>query len=405
MLQGIVSFLSEKTDTDKFILNSLNPPTFEKNIPYQVVWSPENYFIQKVTPFIDLDHIGRVYAFIIISWILFNYLLFQAFSRCLIKNSAILGYFSRLQNTKAIIITGGGYLNSLWWLDGLYAKACFTIVAKIAKVPVILTSQGLGPYTHPLDKLAAKILFKAASYIGVRDANESGSLVNSLAKKHYYHTGDDALLLTNLSDSKLLKIIHRNKIPENKILVGVNLRDSSEYSKQHNKPFIKNYVEFLDKLIEEKKFHLVFIPISYNDSDGDHISAKKIHRRLKNKNAATIISEELKPNEIKSLISIMNYSIGISYHFLLFSISQGVPSIGLYQNEYYKKKLTGLFNLYGVNEYCVDINNHDSKYIVNLFNEIIAKRNHINLMLKKNSDDLVTVSNAAHEKIIKVLAN
>ena len=75
------------------------------------------------------------------------------------------------------------------------------------------------------------------------------------------------------------------------------------------------------------------------------------HRRIATgrlAGAVTLVEENLTPGEARALISAAMLTIGQSYHFGVFSLAEDVPFIGLYTNEYYRAKLGGLLEWYGL---------------------------------------------------------
>ncbi len=194
------------------------------------------------------------------------------------------------------------------------------------------------------------MMFSACSFVGVRDRDQSGDLLKSIGvpAELVYHSGDDALLFESDADEL-------TEFPEGKTLVGVNLRDSSTYQKGFAKAQPEEYAAWLDRIAAKHNVHFVFIPVSYNEQDDDRAIAQKVVALMAAKNRATVIERELDAAGIRKHCAAMDFGIGISYHFLLFSLSAGVPSLLLFQNAYYRQKLEGLGRLYAVDEYVVNM--------------------------------------------------
>lgn len=51
--------------------------------------------------------------------------------------------------------------------------------------------------------------------------------------------------------------------------------------------------------------------------------------------------------ELKWLLGQARFGIGLSYHFHVFLLDQGIPSIALYTNSYYDVKLRGAYAAFG----------------------------------------------------------
>lgn len=402
MLLGLLQWLSEFQRSDNFILYTLNPENFRQNINVQAVWSPEIYFSFSVRRQTSSNALlvlfARGAAIFKGLWLIINFFLFRMTNRCFIKNKACLGFFSQLLNAKALIFAGGGYLNSIWWLQGLYAKAFPALLSKFLKVPVLLTSQGLGPFHHFLDRYVARMLFNYADIIGVRDGRTSKDVVKSLGGEvsKVVYTGDDALLLKPVNNL----IIEKENVPNDSLLIGINIRDASSYSTSYGKPNIILYASLLDTIVREPNRHLIFIPISYNNEDDDRKSAQKIVDAMRFRDQVTIIHNEYSPSELRGLVGKLHFAIGTSYHFLLFALSSNVPSVGVYQNDYYKQKIEGLFSLFDMEEYCLDMNVNDLQTVLSTYNKALQNYDRVVQHLISRNEQL-TQTSMANRKVFE----
>ncbi len=105
---------------------------------------------------------------------------------------------SELEDIDAVIIGGGGALNSRYpWL--LYERACYAVVAKKLGKPVILSGQSIGPELAAHDIFALEKLLNACTVAGVRDA-DSLKIATKIAPNHpaLLQIADDAVLLGGL---------------------------------------------------------------------------------------------------------------------------------------------------------------------------------------------------------------
>jgi hypothetical protein len=77
------------------------------------------------------------------------------------------------------------------------------------------------------------------------------------------------------------------------------------------------------------------------------VTAASIHDYLQGQAPLFAAWNYLESPELKWILGQARFGIGLSYHFHVFLLSQGRPSIGLYSNDYYKVKLNGAFRAYG----------------------------------------------------------
>jgi hypothetical protein len=91
----------------------------------------------------------------------------------------------------------------------------------------------------------------------------------------------------------------------------------------------------------------IFLPFSWETHSSDAVTAASIHDYLQGQAPFHVAWNYLEAAELKWLLGKARFGIGLSYHFHVFLLSQGRPSIGLYSNDYYKVKLNGAFRAYG----------------------------------------------------------
>lgn len=407
MLAGFLGWLKEHEPSAEIILYANSPENIAPFVDVTVRDSPENLLIS--TGRFNRFRLYRKYSLVqklshiaLGIWFVFNAIVYRCIGRCLITDSSCIAFFKDLKSARGLVLTGGGYFNSLWWLDGLYSKALTAITASYCGVPVVLTSQGLGPIDHKLDRVIAKKLFECAAFIGIRDGNKSRKLIESLGSNKTLpveQTGDDALLLKKVEGEELDQILINEGLVNRNRLMAINFRDASSYKEGYEKPDLQNIAELLDSIIEEHGFHLVFVPISYNQGDDDRESAKRIAAIMKHKTETTIIEQEYSPAELKGIVSKCECAMGISYHFLLFCLSSNVPAIGIYQNAYYRQKTEGLLDLFGLSGYAFNYSQTNNNSMTSALRQIISTKNEIVEELENINKSMLSESYAQHSKM------
>lgn len=411
MLAGIFGWLKEHEPSSEIVLYANSPENIAPFVDATVRSSPENYLSQKTRfnrfrLYRKYKLVERISHIALGVWMMLNALAYCRLGRCRITDASCIAFFEDLRSAKVLILTGGGYLNSIWWLDGLYAKALTAIAASYCGIPVVLTSQGLGPIDHKLDRVIAKKLFECAAFIGIRDGNKSRKLIESLGSNKTLpveQTGDDALLLKKVEGEELDQILINEGLVRRKRLMAINFRDASSYKEGYEKPDLQNIAELLDSIIEEHGFHLVFIPISYNQGDDDRESAKKIVTLMKHNIETTIIEKEYSPSELKGIVGECECATGISYHFLLFCLSSNVPAIGIYQNAYYRQKTEGLLDLFDISGYAFNYSQASNNRIANALRQMISTRSELIAKLDIVNNNMLSESHIQHSKMKKFI--
>ncbi|MBP7949610.1 MAG: polysaccharide pyruvyl transferase family protein [Verrucomicrobiales bacterium] len=312
-------------------------------------------------------------------------------------------FASHLRWADAVFVPGSGSMNSLWWHDWLYPKAFTVLAAAVLRKPVFMTSQGVGPaFSHALDAAVAGRMFRACRAVGVRDGEASGAILRSVGVDagSILLTGDDALLFT--SDAQALSRPHGK-------LVGVNLRDSSGYGKRYPKPELEACATALRRVLQrDAAVKLVFIPISYDSHDDDRKSAAAVASLIGLPERITLITEELDAAQLRGTIAGMDVCLGVSYHFLLFALSSGVPCLGFWQNPYYQQKLGGLFRLFEWEDQALDfsagISENSQELLADRLASLLENRNRHHRMLAQRQSVIDSECRAARNQILHRLA-
>lgn len=95
---------------------------------------------------------------------------------------------------------------------------------------------------------------------------------------------------------------------------------------------------------------------------------------MKHEEGVTIIKGDYNDSTLKGIIGRMSACIGFRYHFLVFATTTGVPTIGVYLGEYYKQKITGIMTLMGQEKYALNLENIDSREIIEFTKEALQNK-------------------------------
>lgn len=306
-----------------------------------------------------------------------------------------------MTRARAVFVPGSGSMNSLWWHDWLYVKAAEVHAARRAGARVFMTSQGIGPrFTHGLDRLVARGMFQHCTRVGVRDGGQSISLLRELGvdAKKCLHTGDDALLVEpdfNAADCILAGI------PGDRMLIGLNVRDSSSYGRGYPKPAPQLWARVLEDLIGKgMNAHFLFLPVSHDRQDDDRVAAREVARHFGGgADRITLVEDELDAPVLRGLAARLQAAAGISYHFLLFCLAANVPAVGAWQNPYYRHKQEGLFRLYECPEAALELDRAEAGGLSSALLDIILRRDAISTRLAASNRKLAVTTDAARSEI------
>ena len=117
----------------------------------------------------------------------------------------------------------------------------------------------------------------------------------------------------------------------------------------------------------------------------------------------TIVRNERSAAELRELISHFQICVGTSYHFLLFALNANVPSIGLFRNDYYRQKQTGLLGLFGQAEQCVDATEISVAELTERIDRLMAERASLSPAIKKVNSALAEKARNAHARFAQII--
>lgn len=269
------------------------------------------------------------------------------------KSRILLKY--HLRQNDVLFICGGGNLTSEW-PEVLESRLRIINEAAALGKKIILVSQTLGPYIEEHKKIALEALSNA-NWIGVRDKHFSHKQIP--LKTHY--AIDDASYLSATHNAKTSKISEKQE----------------PYATFSMRMFGKASDELLNRLCENVaninyKLGLNTIFVSHHAKNGmgdSQLISDRTHF-WNNKGTLEIAQPTEMAQALKAVTAGSNHTISMRYHQIIFSLSSGVPAIGIYVNEYTKAKLHGAFEQFGLTPKLISIDQIDSKLEV-LVNEAI----------------------------------
>jgi colanic acid/amylovoran biosynthesis protein len=310
-----------------------------------------------------------------------------------------------LANSEAVVVHGSGSFNSVFWRGWLYPKAITAIALRWLGTPLVMTSQGIGPFSHPLDKWMARRFLGVARICGVRDGEASrGEAIRLGADPdRVIHTGDDSALLPAASLEAVDVALAAEGVPRDRPLLGVNFRDASSYSSDFREEGYAVLAAALDSLIEASELQVVFLPISYDLGDGDRESADRVAALMKPTHRISRLNRRHDATILRGMAGRMTAFVGTSYHALLFALSSGVPVLALTKNVYYASKHRGLLEWFGCAGARVDMDSIDAQTLADKILELLRDRDHTAAELENGRFARVAVEAQGRSRLLRAL--
>jgi polysaccharide pyruvyl transferase WcaK-like protein len=241
-----------------------------------------------------------------------------------------------LLEADGLVISGGGNLSSTW-PDLLYERAALLQLARIFEKPAVILGQTIGPKLARDERRLLAEGLSWASFVGVRELPSATlALQLGVAQERIWYQGDDALFPEGYPASKLSHALPVAGMPAIAVTIDPQIRASAG-------GLFESLASQLGKLSKTTGALLVMIPHAFgNESQGDPsdlTEARLLARRLGL--SAASVSDGLDAGQARVITGDAALVISSRYHPLVFGLAAGVPSLGIYGDDYCRIKLQG----------------------------------------------------------------
>lgn len=276
--------------------------------------------------------LSSAYSFLI--WTI-DAIAFRFINRAFSKN------IKKLCEVDIFISTDGDVLGEDYGFLPLVWRLYYLSLGLIMKKPVLIYSEGLGPFNSRIAKIAAKIFFKKCVYISVRDEISLKNILDlGITNPPVVDlVADSAFLLEKSTEARL------NYKRDGKKLIGVAVSKlAAQYGFSYKgdssyKSFVIFMAEVIDWLIDYHSSEVILIPHVVQVGRNDYETAEDIIRLVKNKKRIRIVEKDLTASELKAVISYCDLVIASRMHASIAALSTGVPVVGIA----YSHKMNGIF--------------------------------------------------------------
>jgi polysaccharide pyruvyl transferase WcaK-like protein len=224
----------------------------------------------------------------------------------------------------------------------------------------VLSAQGLGPFQTKSGLRAVKRCLRAMSAVSFRDCAYSLSVARRLRLRHVEQaiTGDEAFTLPVAADQDVESFLRAAGIEPGEPFVAVHFR-ATDYTRE-TESLLPHIVSVLDGVMDQLP-RLLFIPMSYDTHSGkDEEYGERIRAALRLPSHWLVAPLCKDVQLIKGVVGRAYFSLGLSYHLHVFSLSQGHPAVILYTGDYYRLKSDGLIGFYGHPSVALDLDKVDT---------------------------------------------
>jgi len=268
-----------------------------------------------------------------------------------------------------------GFGETLYFLLFLY------FARLIIRKPIIIGPASLGPLTSRVNRRLGKFLFNRVATITLREKASLEYLTKDLMidKPEIYLIDNQAFLLECSFSERIKGILKeaRGDSPDKKPLIGITPnRGMAEYNRPQDYPLLMANV--VDYIIDNLDARILFIPQTSDITRvinariaSDNTISSEICSKIHNRQAATIVPDDIAPEEWKAVIGSCDLFIGCRLHCSIMSTSMSVPTVTL---AYGRKVFALIGGMMGQEDTIVGINNPDYTHVLS---ELKAKIDYV----------------------------
>jgi len=229
---------------------------------------------------------------------------------------------SEIESLDVLIVGGGGLLYDARARAHLREAS----VAVDRGVPVMIYAVGAGPLKDSSVQDFIRSVLERVDCLTVRDKRTCQLLEDSGLKRQIQITADPALLLE--PETVDMVSLHREGITGKKKIIGMSVREpgvaAPDIQEGHYHALLANAADFL---IERFDADILFIPMEPGVFDLQHAHA--VISRMLRPQRASVLQGLYSSGQLLTVISNLEFAVGMRLHFLIFAAIMGIPFVAL----------------------------------------------------------------------------
>lgn len=255
-------------------------------------------------------------------------------------------YINKISGCDALFFIGGGYFNKYWG-----DKLIPTFILPIAlghkfKKPIYISGVNIGPFDNQqIEKF--KGLFTYIDTMIIRDRDYSLNMLKKLGglKGNLILGSDD--ILSRWYEGSSNPIYNKTYSEKSKYAV-IQLHHWVEIYSDNYISTYKELARFLGNLLDIGEIDKIyFLPFSYFKGI-DYECGRRLKTFLEDREDYIVLEPTKDYIFMRQLISDSEFVIGSRYHPVVFGMGEQVPTLGIYVNDLYKQKISGAFQVVGM---------------------------------------------------------
>ncbi|MCI8804508.1 MAG: polysaccharide pyruvyl transferase CsaB [Clostridiales bacterium] len=246
----------------------------------------------------------------------------------------VLQVFNAIRRSDIILSGGGTLLQDDTSTRSLLYYLSIIKVAKMLHKRVMLYANGIGPVHGKINRKLIKYVVNNVDFITLRESMSAKDLEELGVKKPETRiTADPAFTLKSVGDKRISQIFDEEKIPLDKDIIGVSVRNWNGFG---GEGYIERIASVCDRFAKEGKI-ILLIPMQFPK---DVPISKRLMGAMTEK--SYILKNKYAPAEILGIIGKVHIMLSMRLHTLIFAGVKRVPMAGvIYASkvDYYLKVL------------------------------------------------------------------
>ena len=284
-----------------------------------------------------------------------------------------------LTDADAVLIAGGGNLNSTWPAH-IYERAALAQVAQRLGAPLLVSGQGIGPDLTRRDGELAAAALTGAQLVGVREeASAALALQLGVLPDRIWRTCDDAAFLPVPVDVDICADLGLRAGR----FVAVTINSFTGIGAGAD--LVASYGMLLDNIVASTGLDVVLVPHVGSLDGFAEVEADDVSYHAAVRAAATTDRIRLAPVMSSSAVADLTRAAALvvsnRYHPIVFALCAAVPVVGITVDSYTDSKIRGAAHLLGQSSWCVSILGLESGVVAAAVEEAWSRRTEISQRL------------------------
>jgi polysaccharide pyruvyl transferase WcaK-like protein len=276
-----------------------------------------------------------------------------------------------------LYISGGGFFADTWMWHGLVVRMVLVRLFHYFRKPVVVSGQGIGPLKNWYGRHFLKKSLRHVDMLTLRNPEQSERLVREIGVRGptILSVGDDSYGLDPAPREEAEELIRSAGLSPSEPIIGVEVRFTTYHGAMHDAlEHCAPAAKILDRLVERFGAKVLFFTSVFASAQrwDDRDVAYRVLRHMRHWASAAVIHQEYDAASCKALLGCCRMFLGTTYHPCLFALTAGVPAVALYEGVYYRDKMQGAFDFYGLGHCAMEYAQATPEAVEQVFAALLA---------------------------------